>query len=290
MKYLITGANSQIGFDIAKELRKKGENKILALSNNYFDITNKAKVIEIVKNYKPDVIFHCEELKNSNKKSEKDLYKINVLGTRNITDASLIVAAKIVYLSTTKVFDGEKNIPYTEYDYVNPKNMYGKTKLLGENEIKRNPNNFIIRTSKLFGKNEMCFINKLLMMCDKLNTIDVVNDRIIALTYTVDLANKLIDISRTEKYGIYNVTNDNECSYIDIVNFISSLLKKDIIINELSTKEYLEKRNLNTNYNINNVILDTTKLEKQGFSKLPSWQDAIKRFYSEFTNKKSFVK
>ena len=140
MKYLITGVKGQLGYDITRELDKRGETDYLALDVDDMDITDAEKVMEVITAYQPDVIFHCAAWTAVDKaeEMEESCQKVNVEGTKNITDAAIKVDAKLIYLSTDYVFDGTKEGYYTEEDAVNPKSVYGRTKYLGEEEVRRN--------------------------------------------------------------------------------------------------------------------------------------------------------
>ena len=160
MKFLITGYNGQLGYDIVRELEKRNFHEYLATDRDKMDITDRDAVMKIVNDYKPDVIFHCAAWTAVDRaeEMEEECYQVNVIGTKNITDASIKVGAKILYMSTDYVFDGKKDGLYIEEDKVNPKSVYGKTKYEGEVEIRRNPNHFITRISWVFGINGKNFI------------------------------------------------------------------------------------------------------------------------------------
>ena len=136
MKYLITGYKGQLGYDIKRELLKRGvsEEDILAIDKEEMDITDSREVSKIVNDFKPNVIFHCAAWTAVDKAEDMSdaCYNVNVVGTKNIVDASLKVGATIIYMSTDYVFDGTKDGLYTEEDIVNPKSVYGRTKFLGE--------------------------------------------------------------------------------------------------------------------------------------------------------------
>ena len=150
-KYLITGYNGQLGYDIKRELLANGikEENILATDINEMDITDKKSVMSVIKKFKPDVIFHCAAWTAVDKAEDNrdKVEAVNVLGTKNITEAAMEVDAKLVYLSTDYVFDGTKDSPYKPDDKVNPKSVYGETKYLGEEEVRKNPKHFIARIS-----------------------------------------------------------------------------------------------------------------------------------------------
>ena len=282
MKYLITGYKGQLGYDIKRELLKRGvdENSILAVDKEEMDITNKDEVFKVILDFRPDIIFHCAAYTAVDKAEddEDNAYKINVTGTKNIVDASLEINSTVLYMSTDYVFDGTKEGYYTEEDEVNPKSVYGKTKYLGEEEVRRNNKHFITRISWVFGINGHNFIKTMLKLADNHKEVNVVNDQIGSPTYTVDLAKVLVDMTNTTKYGTYNVTNDLYCSWAEFAKDIFAINNKDVKVNEVSTEEYLKITNTKQAYRPRNSKLSKEKLINMGFTMLPSYKDALKRY------------
>ncbi len=285
-KYLITGFKGQLGYDIVRELEKRGMHDYLALDVDEMDITDREKVMQVVENYNPDVIFHCAAWTAVDKAEDPSLEDmvraINVYGTKNMTDASIKVGAKLFYMSTDYVFDGTKEGIYTEDDIANPKSMYGLTKYLGEQEVKRNPNHFITRISWVFGINGNNFIKTMLKLSDNHDKLTVVDDQIGSPTYTVDLAKILVDMASTDKYGTYNVNNEGYCSWAEFAKYIMEVNEKNTEIIPVSTEKYYEGKDMSKiAYRPRNSKLDKSKLEENGFERLPSWQDATKRYSKE---------
>ena len=289
-KYLITGYNGQLGYDIKRELLSNGinEENILALDKDEMDITDKDKVISVIKEFNPDVIFHCAAWTAVDKAEDMEdaVYKVNVEGTKNITEASLEVDAKIVYLSTDYVFDGEKEGLYKPDDKVNPKSVYGKTKFLGEEEIRKNPKHFIARISWVFGINGNNFIKTMLKLSENHNELNVVDDQIGSPTYTVDLSHLLYNLSQTDSYGTYHVTNEEYCSWADFAEYIFEINEKNTKVNRVSTEEYLNITGTKQAYRPRNSKLDKEKITDIGLDKLPTWKDAVKRYSKELKERR----
>ena len=288
-RFLITGYKGQLGFDIARELRRRGEENIFALDVDEMDITDKDRVNQMIGSYKPDVIFHCAAWTNVDKAEDLDLrvYDINVRGTKNIVDASLKVGAKVVYMSTDYVFDGTKEGLYTEEDKVNPKSLYGLTKYLGEEEVRKNPNHFITRISWVFGINGNNFINTMIKNAFVKDELTVVDDQHGSPTYTVDLAKTLVEMCYTDKYGTYHVNNEGYCTWAEFARYIMDINGFPTKIIPVSTEEYIKITGAKQAYRPRNSKLDKTKLEESGFKRLPLWQDATDRYVDELykTNK-----
>lgn len=288
MKYLITGYNGQLGYDIKNELLKRGvfKDDILAIDKDEMDITDREQVFDVIKDFSPDVIFHCAAWTAVDKAEDnKELVNlVNVIGTRNVVDASIEVGAKILYMSTDYVFDGTKDGIYLVDDRVNPKSVYGMTKYLGEEEVRRNPKHFITRISWVFGINGNNFIKTMLKLSENHESLNVVADQIGSPTYTVDLARLLVDMSSTEKYGTYHATNEGYCSWADFAEYIFKINNKDTKVNKVTTEEYLNLTNTKQAYRPKNSKLDKSKLDENGFDRLPSWKDATERFCKVLKN------
>ncbi|MDD3048726.1 MAG: dTDP-4-dehydrorhamnose reductase [Bacilli bacterium] len=282
MKYLITGSNGQLGHDIALELKKRGYEDFLQTDVNTFtnmDITNKEEVEKIVLDYNPDVIFHCAAYTAVDKaETDKDLcYNINVIGTKNMTEAALKTNSKIIYISTDYVFDGTKKGIYKTSDIPNPNNQYGITKRQGELEALRSLKSFVVRTSWVFGINGNNFVKTMLKLAQTKSELTVVSDQIGSPTYTVDLSKLLVDMSETDKYGIYHATNTGFMSWYEFAKIIFEINNIDIKVNPISTANYsttAAKRPLNS-------MLSKEKLKQNGFDELPTIEAALKRYNKE---------
>lgn len=283
MRYLVTGVKGQLGYDIVRELMGRGEHDVIATDKETLDITDKNAVNKFITENKPDVIFHCAAWTQVDKaeEMEKNVYQVNVEGTKNITDAAKTVNARLFYISTDYVFDGTKEIPYEVEDTPNPMNVYGKTKFQGEEEARRYEKSFIVRISWVFGINGSNFIKTMLKLSDTKTELNVVNDQIGSPTYTVDLAKLLVDMSKTEKYGTYHANNDGFCSWAEFAEYIFKQSSKNVKVNPVTTEEYLKITGSKQAYRPRNSRLSKKKLIENGFQMLPSWQNAVNRYLEE---------
>ena len=283
MKFLITGYNGQLGYDIVRELEKRNFHEYLATDRDKMDITDRDAVMKIVNDYKPDVIFHCAAWTAVDKAEEmkEECYKVNVIGTKNITDASIKVGAKILYMSTDYVFDGKQDGLYIEEDKVNPMSVYGKTKYEGEIEVRRNPKHYITRISWVFGINGNNFIKTMLKLSKTHDKLTVVNDQIGSPTYTKDLSKLLVDMSLTDKYGTYNATNEEYCSWAEFADYIFKSNKINTKVIPVTTEEYLNITGTKQAYRPRNSKLSKEKLKENGFELLPTWKNATDRYCEE---------
>lgn len=301
MKVFVTGVAGQLGHDVMNELASRGYVGVgTDLAESYYgiqdgtyvttaeyvslDITNSEAVMDTIKSVKPDVVVHCAawtavDLAEDEDKQEK-VKAINVGGTQNIANACKKIDAKMVYISTDYVFDGQGTTPWQPdcKDY-KPLNVYGETKLGGELAVSNTLSKyFIVRIAWVFGKNGNNFIKTMLNVGKKFDTLKVVNDQIGTPTYTYDLARLLVDMIETDKYGYYHATNEG--GYISWYDFACEIFKQVGYTNTVipvTTKEY----GLSKAARPFNSRLDKSKLVENGFKPLPTWQDALKRYLKE---------
>lgn len=301
MKVFVTGVAGQLGHDVMNELASRGYTGVgTDLAESYsgiqdgtyvtmaeyvsLDITNKEAVMNTIKAIKPDVVVHCAawtavDLAEDEDKQAK-VKAINVDGTQNIANACKEIDAKMVYISTDYVFDGQGTEPWQPdcKDY-KPLNVYGETKLGGELAVSNTLSKyFIVRIAWVFGKNGNNFIKTMLNVGKKFDTLKVVNDQIGTPTYTYDLARLLVDMIETDKYGYYHATNDG--GYISWYDFACEIFKQAGYTNKVipvTTKEY----GLSKAARPFNSRLDKSKLVENGFKPLPTWQDALVRYLKE---------
>ncbi len=293
-KFLITGYHGQLGYDLKRELIKSGikEENILTPDKEHMDITNREMVMKTIETFKPDVIFHCAAWTAVDQAEEKKdmVYEINVAGTKNVTDASILVGAKIIYLSTDYVFDGTKKEAYVPEDKVNPKSVYGQTKYLGEEEVRKNKKHFIVRISWVFGINGQNFIKTMLRLSINHQEVNVVDDQVGSPTYTVDLSHLLINLAQTDSYGLYHATNEGFCSWAQLAEYIFEINNKNVKVNKVSTEEYLKLTGMKQANRPKNSVLDKRKIEEIGLERLPHWQDATQRYCEELKEENVILK
>lgn len=287
-KILITGGSGQLGYDIYRELKKRYGNYATIFMPNHavLDITDKNSVKELIETFKPDVVFHAAAYtKVDDAEDNQDLcYDTNVYATQNIAEACEKIGAKLIYVSSDYVFDGKKDSIYTEGDAERPINVYGKSKLAGEHKAALNPKTFIVRTSWVFGINGKNFVKTMLDLADKKDKLTVVCDQFGSPTYTVDLARLLVDMSETEKYGIYNATNEGYTSWYKFAKDIFDVNNKDVYVEPIKSEQYKTKAE-----RPKNSCLSKGKLVGAGFTPLPDYHDALNRFSRELEAYKEYM-
>ena len=223
MKVFVTGVAGQLGHDVVNELTKRGHQAVgsdiaptLESCASYvpLDITDAAAVEQTIMQVQPDAIVHCAAWTAvdaaEDEENQAKVRAINVDGTKHIADAAKKADAKMVYISTDYVFDGQGETPWEpDCKAYAPLNVYGQTKLGGELAVAQTLGKyFIVRIAWVFGLNGKNFIKTMLKVAKNHPQVRVVNDQIGTPTYTYDLARLLVDMMETEKYGYYHATNE----------------------------------------------------------------------------------
>ncbi|HNX64258.1 MAG TPA: dTDP-4-dehydrorhamnose reductase [Oscillospiraceae bacterium] len=277
MKILVTGVNGQLGYDVVKELKRR-EISCIGTDINDFDITDEEETLDFIQSYSPDAVIHCAAYTAVDKAEDEreKCFSVNVLGTENISKACKRISAKIIYISTDYIFDG-KGTEYFETDSpICPINYYGETKYKGEEKVGEYLEKFfIVRISWVFGINGNNFVKTMLKLGKERDEINVVCDQIGSPTYTADLAPLLCDMVVTEKYGVYHATNEGLCSWAEFAEKIFEISGLSVKVNHISSSDYPSKAKRPSNSR-----LSKTSLESNGFSRLPYWEDAVKRYIS----------
>lgn len=301
MKIFVTGVAGQLGHDVVNEALKRGHqvtgsdlhatysgvadgSPVCEADYVQLDITNKDAVMSTIEEYKPDAIIHCAAWTNVDGAEDKQelVHKINADGTQYIAEAARSIDAKMIYISTDYVFDGQGERPWQPDDknYA-PLNVYGQSKLDGELAVTSILEKwYVVRIAWVFGLNGKNFIKTMINVGKTHPEVRVVADQIGTPTYTYDLARLLVDMIETDKYGYYHATNDEDGEYIswaDLAEEAFHVAGMDVKVNRVSTAEYgasIAARPFNSR-------LDKSKLISSGFTPLPHWKDAVKRYIRE---------
>ena len=275
MKVLVTGAKGQLGYDVVKRLNVVGiENKGIDIDS--CNLTDEAQTLKVLTVYQPDCVVHCAAYTDVERaeSNAEECRRVNVGGTRSVARACKALDASMVYISTDYVFSGDGARAYEVDDPKAPLSIYGKTKYEGELAVGELVGKyFIVRTSWAFGRNGGNFVKTMLRLGKEKERLSVVNDQIGSPTYTEDLARLLCDMVQTERYGVYHATNEGFCSWYVFAKAIMELAGLPCRIVPVSTAEYGAgvQRPLNSR-------LSKCSLVESGFTPLPKWEDALKRY------------
>lgn len=278
MKILVTGYSGQLGYDVVRYGRTQGLNMV-GISSKDVDLSLEKEVTSYIEKINPDAIIHCAAY-TAVDQAEEDTEKcwdINVNGTKYLSNAAKSIKAKFMYISTDYVFNGEGDNPFKETDSPMPIGYYGKTKYEGEKLVQHILKEwFIVRISWVFGINGNNFVKTMLRLSDTHKQLNVVGDQIGSPTYTFDLARLLIEMIQSTEYGIYHATNEGFCSWAEFAKEIFKESNKNVKVESISSEQYPTRA-----VRPKNSRMTKSKLVKKGFTLLPTWEDAVKRYVKE---------
>jgi dTDP-4-dehydrorhamnose reductase len=284
MKVLVIGADGQLGSDLCKVLK---DNDLIPLTQAEIEISSMSSIEHAFAKYRPDVVINTAAfVRVDDCEIEQDkAYLLNALGARNTAVQAKKTGAKLVHISTDYVFGGETVTPkegYTEFDTPVPLNIYGKSKLAGDELVKiLCPEHFIIRTSGLFGVAGALgkggnFIETMLKLAKEKSELRVVNDQIFSPTYTLDLAGKIGEIIKTENFGTFHITNSGYCSWYEFTKEILKQTGLKTPVVPVTSAQYPQKAK-RPNYS----VLRNYQLHLLGMEAMRPWQQALGAYLRE---------
>ncbi len=281
MKVLVTGVKGQLGFDVVKELEKRNMEAV-GVDIEEMDITDGESVNSVIRDAAPDAVIHCAAYTavDAAEDNEELCRKVNAEGTQNIANVCKALDIKMIYISTDYVFDGQGERPWEPEDERGPLSVYGQTKYEGELAVQNTLDKyFIVRIAWVFGVNGKNFVKTMLRLSETHKKITVVNDQYGSPTYTYDLARLLVDMILTEKYGVYHATNEGICTWYEFACEIFKQAGVEMEVTPVTSAEYPAKAK-----RPENSRMSKEKLSDNGFERLPSWQDALKRYLEAIKN------
>lgn len=270
----MTGAGGQLGSDLVSLLQ--GDHEVFGLTRTELDITDFRSVMDTMNRLIPDVLIHSAAFTAVDRAElEADAaYQVNAYGTRNIAVAARHYGAKLIYISTDYVFDGKSRKPYNEFDAAHPINVYGKSKLAGEELVKALTTQFfIVRTSWVYGKQGNNFVKNMIKLAQQNTDLASADDQFGCPTYTIDLARFLAELMTTEKYGIYHATNGGFCSRFEWTKVIVEELRLPVSLKPVSHHQFPLPA-ARPVYS----VLDPMSIRLGGFTPIRPWREALREF------------
>ncbi len=274
MKILITGSNGMLGHDLQEVL--KDNHELILTTSKTLDITDKEQVLNLIRENKPDVVVNsaaytdvdgCED-------NQDIAYCVNGEGVRNLALACKEIDCPLVHVSTDYVFNGKNDRPWVEDDEIDPINVYGKSKLKGEEAILEILDKyFIVRTAWLYGVNGRNFPRTMLELAKSHSEITVVYDEVGSPTYTLDLAYGISQLIETDHYGIYHLTNSESCSWCEFARYIFEVADVDVEVIPVTASEFARPAP-RPSYS----VLENKNWIDNGFKPLRSYKEAIKEY------------
>ena len=275
MKVLVTGSKGQLGYDVLRELAKRGHTGV-GVDIEEMDITDFSSVQSVLRETMPEAVVHCAAYTavDAAEDNRELCRRVNANGTENIAKVCQELDIKMMYISTDYVFNGNGTRPWEPDDVRNPLNAYGQTKYEGEVAVQEYLQKFfIVRISWVFGVNGKNFIKTMLNLGKTKDKITVVDDQVGSPTYTYDLSLLLVDMIESEAYGFYHATNEGLCSWYDFACEIYKQAGLNVEVIPVSSDAYETRAK-----RPQNSRMSKDKLEANGFQRLPAWQDALSRY------------
>lgn len=283
MKILVTGANGMLGTDLRALLQ--GEHEVFGVDLHNCDILQAEQLQTLVQSFQPDVIIHTAAYTNVDQAEldEERATQVNVIGAKNVATAARTCQARMVYISTDYVFDGQKGAPYTEDDRTHPLGVYGKTKFMGEQEVRallthRSGQDFlIVRTAWLYGRHGKNFVKAILERAQQHQPLRVVSDQAGSPTYTRDLARGILALIEHKASGIVHLTNSGQCTWYDFAKTILAYRQLSEMKIEAITTAELQRLAPRPAFS----VLDTSKFTALTGQTLRPWQEGLQAYFEE---------
>ena len=284
MKVVVIGGNGQLGSDLCKVYKQTGD-VVQELNHGDIEISDFKKCRDIIKRIGPDLIINTAAMHHVESCEEypKKAFLVNSLGARNLAIVCEDLDLPLVHFSTDYVFDGSKGSPYVEVDIPIPLNVYGNSKLSGENFIRKlTEKHFIIRVSGLYGhsacraKGGLNFVGLMLKLAEDRDEIRVVNDEILSPTFTYDIAVQLEKLTGTKEYGLYHMTSRGSCSWYEFAEQIFHLTDARVKLSIALPEEFSSKVP-RPKYS----VLENANLMAKRLDVMPHWSESLKQYLQE---------
>lgn len=281
MRVAVLGANGQLGADVVLAFRQAGD-EVIPLDHEDIEVSDESSVVSALSHASAELVVNTTAMHNV-EKCELDpvrAFEVNALGTKFLSQACDVHGSAFVHLSTDYVFGGDKRTPYAETDLPSPVNTYGISKLAGEHyALSENRKTFVVRTSALYGshpcraKGGDNFVRLMIRLGRERGKVKVVDDEFVSPTYTVDLADQIVRLAKSDEFGLYHATSAGQCTWHEFATAIFDEAGIDVL-NEVATSVDFPAKVRRPAYS----VLDNRALRDRGLDVMPTWQDALRRY------------
>lgn len=284
MKVAVIGANGQLGSDLATSFSNRGVT-VHALTHSDVEIGDIDSVSRALTDIHPELIVNTAAIHHVEycEREPERAFVANALGPKNLALIARELGAMLMHVSTDYVFDGTKSSPYSEDDHPRPLNVYGITKLAGEHFVRSTTDKyFIIRTSGLYGKSPcrakggLNFIELMLKLAKERGEVRVVDTEMVTPTSTAELAEQMVQLSRTACYGVYHATAEGSCSWYEFAREIFALTDTPVRLNVAAPGEFPAKV-ARPRYS----VLENRALKARGLNLFKPWQDGLREYLGQ---------
>jgi len=276
MRVLVIGAAGQLGSEVSSRLAQDFD--LISATRVDLDIADLEAARRFVQKAKPDVVINVAAYTDVDgcETNEERAFRVNAVGARNVAMSSHDAGAKLVHISTDYVFDGKKEISYVEHDSPNPLNVYGWSKLVGEQMVKeQNPRAFILRVAWLYGSRGKNFVNTMLSLAKERDELKVVDNQRGTPTFAGDVARQIERLIRTDRYGLYHCTSQGSCTWYEFAQEIFRLAPVPVRLVPVTTAEFPRPARRPAN-----SVLDNFMLRVEGLDIMPEWRESLAGFLS----------
>lgn len=273
MKVVITGAGGQLGHDLQAAF---GDDDVVALRRGQLDVTREAEVLAAVRHHRPDLVVHAAAFTKVDacESQPETAWATNTIATWWLARACREVDSAMVYVSTDYVFDGTLGRPYTEFDQVNPRSMYGRSKEAGEQLVRQTlDRHYIVRTSWVHGVHGGNFAKTMLRLGRERGAVDVVDDQCGSPTFTADLAPQIRRLAGSDFHGTFHLTNSGHCTWFEFARAIFDHTGMDVELGPIDTASFAAPAPRPA-YS----VLDNLMARQVGLPDMPPWQGSLKVF------------
>ena len=281
MKVAVLGANGQLGADLVLAFRRSGD-EVIPLDHEDVEVSDESSVGSALSHASAELVVNTTAMHNV-EKCELDpgrAFEVNALGTKFLSQACDVHGSAFVHVSTDYVFGGEKRTPYAETDLPSPVNTYGISKLAGEHyALSENPKTFVVRTSALYGshpcraKSGDNFVRLMIRLGRERGKVKVVDDEVVSPTYTVDLADQIVRLTRSGEFGLYHATSAGQCTWHEFATAIFAEAGIEVV-NEVASAADSPAKVRRPTYS----VLDNRALRDRDLDMMPPWRDALRRY------------
>jgi dTDP-4-dehydrorhamnose reductase len=284
MRIAVLGSNGQLGHDVVRAFAEQRD-EVRALTHQDIELSSLESVAACLRATRAEVVVNTAAMHNveSCEQQPSRAQEVNVVGARNLATATRDLGSVLIHVSTDYVFDGAKGRPYVESDEARPLNVYGRTKLEGEQFVQDiNPKHFVLRTAALYG-NHPCrakggqnFVDLMLRLARERGRVRVVDNEFTSPTATTDLARQIASLSRSDAYGLYHATAEGSCSWYEFAREIFRMADVPVTLEVASPNEFPAKVPRPA-YS----VLENRKLKSQNLNLFRPWQDGLHAYLSE---------
>ena len=281
MKIAVIGADGQLGTDVVGAFSANGDD-VSGLTHADIELSEKDSVLNRLTALQPKIVVNTAAMHHVDKCEQEPAkaWAVNGLGARNLALAAKEVRATLMHVSTDYVFDGEKRSPYEESDAPRPLNSYGNSKLSGEYFVRSTvPEHFVLRTSAIYGKSPcrakggLNFVELMLKLARERGKVRVVDSEFVTPTRTMEIAQQIVALSRSDAYGLYHATAEGSCSWYAFAGEIFRLTNTQVTLEVAGPNEFPAKvpRPLYS-------VLENRGLKSRGLNVFKPWQDGLREY------------